>query len=239
MTVNEYFNKVYYINSFRRSDRKKRITKQLDALGIKAEKFEAVLFPSRHRDQDYENLEINECHDRLYNSGRSGKLGKGEIGCAISHREIWKLALKRNEQRILILEDDAVFCNNFNEYFRLFADKMKKIEYDMWYLGSSCHAGTKHDHTTGLFRKLAQIDGYQLWEAEHRWQTHAYIVDIRVLPYLIRSTKTLTNTIDGMLAKMQEKLKVYAIADDTVNLPTGLITQDNSTSHIMQRNRKI
>ena len=38
---------------------------------------------------------------------------KGEIGCALTHYNIWKKMVNEKLENVLILEDDAVFCNNF------------------------------------------------------------------------------------------------------------------------------
>lgn len=59
----------------------------------------------------------------------------GEIGCALSHYYVWKYIENNNIEKVLILEDDTVFLNNFEI-------ELKKIlevnqEYDIFFLNRS------------------------------------------------------------------------------------------------------
>lgn len=105
MKVNEYFDRVVVINLDRRTDRMEKLGAQLDELGIKHERFSAV---------DAQELGI-----------------KGYIAGTMSHVEVWK---KYDGQKILILEDDALFCENFNHKF---TEVMRTLpsNWDIFYLG--------------------------------------------------------------------------------------------------------
>lgn len=78
---------------------------QLDELGIEYERFSAI---------DSEELGI-----------------KGYVAGTMSHVAVWK---KYKGKRILVLEDDALFCDNFNEKFD---EVMKTLptNWDIFYLG--------------------------------------------------------------------------------------------------------
>lgn len=56
----------------------------------------------------------------------------GEIGCALSHYNIWKYIVDNNINKTLILEDDVIFKSNFNKML----DIVEKIEfnYDILFL---------------------------------------------------------------------------------------------------------
>ena len=56
----------------------------------------------------------------------------GEIGCALSHYNIWEFIYKNNIQSALILEDDIVFDDNFNNMFEYV--KRLDLDYDLLYL---------------------------------------------------------------------------------------------------------
>lgn len=105
MRVNDYFDKVVVINLDRRADRMERLGAQLDELGIKYERFSAV---------DGKELNI-----------------EGYIAGTMSHVAVWK---KYQGQKVLILEDDALFCDNFNEKF---AEVIQTLpdNWDIFYLG--------------------------------------------------------------------------------------------------------
>jgi GR25 family glycosyltransferase involved in LPS biosynthesis len=105
MKVNEYFDRVVVINLDRRTDRMDKLGSQLDELGIEYERFSAV---------DSKELGI-----------------EGYIAGTMSHVAVWK---KYKGQKILVLEDDALFCDDFNEKF---AEVMQALpqDWDIFYLG--------------------------------------------------------------------------------------------------------
>ena len=82
-----------------------KLDPQLDELGIEYERFSAV---------DANELDI-----------------KGYVAGTMSHVAVWK---KYRGQKILILEDDALFCEDFNEKF---AEVMQTLpqDWDIFYLG--------------------------------------------------------------------------------------------------------
>ena len=105
MGVNEYFDQVVVINLDRRTDRMERLAPQLDELGIQYERFSAV---------DAKELGISPI-----------------VAGTMSHVAVWK---KYKGKKILVLEDDALFVDNFNEKFD---EVMKTLpqDWDIFYLG--------------------------------------------------------------------------------------------------------
>lgn len=106
MRVNEFFDKVVVINLDRRTDRMEQLVPQLEKLGIQYERHSAV---------NGKELGINPI-----------------FAGTMSHVEV----LKNNpDSRILVLEDDAQFVDNFNEKFE---EVMKTLpnDYDIFYLGA-------------------------------------------------------------------------------------------------------
>lgn len=106
MRVNDFFDKVVVINLDRRTDRMEKLGPQLDELGIEYERFSAV---------DAQELDI-----------------KGYVAGTMSHVAVWKKYLGK---KVLVLEDDALFCENFNEKF---AEVIKTLpeDWDVLYLGA-------------------------------------------------------------------------------------------------------
>jgi GR25 family glycosyltransferase involved in LPS biosynthesis len=106
MRINDYFDKVVVINLDKRTDRLEKISKQLDELGITFERFSAI-------------------------DGKAEGIDPITAG-TMSHQKV----LEENvEKRILILEDDAQFVDDFNEKFN------EVIQYlpgdtDIFYLGA-------------------------------------------------------------------------------------------------------
>ena len=106
MKVNDFFDKVVVINLDRRTDRMEILAPQLEELGIEYERFSAI---------DAKELDIS-------------PIAAGTM----SHVAVWE---KYQDQRVLILEDDALFIDNFNE---LFDEAMQTIpaNWDIFYLGA-------------------------------------------------------------------------------------------------------
>ena len=106
MRVNEFFHKVVVINLDRRTDRMERIDAQLKELGIEYERFSAV---------DGKELSINPI-----------------FAGTMSHVEVLK---NNRDSRILVLEDDAQFVDNFNEKFEEVMQTLPN-DSDIFYLGA-------------------------------------------------------------------------------------------------------
>jgi glycosyl transferase family 25 len=83
---------VFYINLEHREDRKKLVEEELNALGWKYERFNAI------------------------------KMKPGSIGCSMSHLKILTMAKERDLDYVVIVEDDIQFTNKpiFTEIFNNF-----------------------------------------------------------------------------------------------------------------------
>lgn len=98
---------VYYINLKDREDRKKHVENELNKLGWKYNRFEAI------------------------------KTKNGRIGCSMSHLKLLILAKEKKLPYIVIVEDDIVFKNMemFNNLFDNFLDK--KIDFDVFLIAGN------------------------------------------------------------------------------------------------------
>lgn len=88
----------------RETERRQRIQKHLDTLGIDFSFTSAVdgrLLTASEKEQYYsEPLSIKT---------RGRQLASGEIGCYLSHSRIWEKVVNENISQVLIIESDAVF----------------------------------------------------------------------------------------------------------------------------------
>ena len=157
MKVNEFFDKVVVINLDRRIDRLEKITDQLKFLDIKFERFSAI---------DAKKLDIS-----------------GQAACATSHYKVIEMAITENLNNILILEDDGIFADDFQEKFDQYINELPE-DWDMFYLQGTCicsneeRGGLKkiyHCLCTGalgikntMFTKLLEIND-QLSHVDHRY----------------------------------------------------------------------
>lgn len=113
--MNNFFERVVYINLDRREDRRQHMESQLSREGITAERFSAI-------DSD----KITE----------KFKVKPKMAGCNLSHMEVLLQSTWTNSGHVLVLEDDAVFATGikqkFNEALPYLPD-----DWQMLYLGAS------------------------------------------------------------------------------------------------------
>lgn len=91
----------FYINLLSRPDRKDHVEEQLNAIGIKPERFNAI------------------------------RMDNGAIGCSMSHLRLLEIAKLNNWEHILIVEDDILFTdpNLFVSQFNKFLSS--NIDFDV------------------------------------------------------------------------------------------------------------
>jgi hypothetical protein len=90
MKLNDYFDNIYIINLEHRTDRWQHCEEQMVKHGFTAEKFKAI---------------------------GATEMIKGWQACTLSHIAVLEDARQRGFERVLVLEDDFVFCDDFNDKF--------------------------------------------------------------------------------------------------------------------------
>jgi len=171
--------KVYVINLDRRPDRLEKITKQLNDLGISFTRLRAI-------DQE----EIN---------------SSGIVACAMSHKAVLQDAVLQGHQKILVLEDDALFVNNFKQEFD---EAMSQIpnDWQMIHLGST---GTRGDMITPKIQKSL----YAL-------TSHAILIDRSIYQDLIDLNKE-DRHVDEVYGSLMETINAYTIHPSIVKQSGG------------------
>lgn len=104
MRLNDYFDNIYIINLDKRQDRWKHCEEQMAKHGFTAERFKAI---------------------------EATQMIKGWQACTLSHIAVLEDARQRGFERVLVLEDDFVFCDDFNG---IFTAKYSNA-YEVLYLG--------------------------------------------------------------------------------------------------------
>lgn len=125
--------KVYIINLERCKEKKNNMEKQVSKLNLNYKFFKAI-DGTNDEDLSKYNYKIPNWTDP--NSGKP--MTRGEIGCALSHYNVWldiNKSIKNGELsencKVLILEDDVIFLDNFIEDYEKYT---KGLKYDMLYL---------------------------------------------------------------------------------------------------------
>jgi GR25 family glycosyltransferase involved in LPS biosynthesis len=121
--INTYFDKIFYINLRKDTDRNQRMMQQFGQLGItNYERIEAIPAAGLPHVALYRNF-----------NKKDEKYITGQIGCRASHLHCIALARQRAYTRVLILEDDVLILQHPGELLRQNADILN--DWDMLYFG--------------------------------------------------------------------------------------------------------
>jgi GR25 family glycosyltransferase involved in LPS biosynthesis len=185
MRINEYFDKVILINLDRREDRLEKLSTQLNNLGITFERFSAI-------------------------DGKAEGIDPIVAG-RMSHTKVWEENLGK---KVLILEDDAEFVDNFNEKFAEVIQTLPS-DWDVFYLGALVAK------TTG---KLIQVNEHWYKQVVSTG-SHAYCLKPSKMGYFINKLKDYQWYIDI-------GLRLEAIDNNCYITQPNLVTQFASYSDL-------
>lgn len=184
--INTFVDKIFYINMDKDSDRNQNMLEQFRMNNItNFERISGVVI-----DDDIELLSRKYKIMGPFSKDKDkDKYLKGAIGCLLSHKKIIELAKERKYKKILILEDDIYFCENFIEKFNTnindFIDK--NIFWDILYLGLSEARHQKKN--TFVYPNIMKIRGGGVG-------THAYIIKSKIFDYILDNINYLKIEID-------------------------------------------
>ena len=124
--INEYFDRIFIINLKRRNDRKENMIKKLEIANI----------------TNYEFIEAIDGNEEPYYSLYRSRLSNGTFlenqnafGVLFSALKVLVWSKNKNYNKILILEDDAIFHKDFSNIFN---ERIKDIpEWKLLYFGTS------------------------------------------------------------------------------------------------------
>ena len=105
ITINTYFDKIFYINLAKDVNRNDNVLAQFNRFDItNFERIEATSYTKIPDKKLWRNF-----------NKKDDKYILGQLGCRASHLEIVKIAKERNYKKILILEDDIKILKDPNE----------------------------------------------------------------------------------------------------------------------------
>lgn len=142
--INTYFDQIYVINLRRRQNKLIEIIQKLKKLNITAEIIEAIdgyESPNIDEFKIYQSLPVGmeNGHPRELQLNRKLIYSPGVWGHLKSNRLILMDAMEKHYRKILILEDDALFINNFHDEFQKFTDLISHRKWKILLLGASQH----------------------------------------------------------------------------------------------------
>jgi GR25 family glycosyltransferase involved in LPS biosynthesis len=218
--VNRVFEKVYVINLDRSPERMKELDERLRKLNIRYERISAV---------DGKNLSSEEIA-QVATPSCAKACTFSSIGCAMSHKKAWKKVIDENIRTALILEDDAIFADNFEDRFKSSWTKVPK-DWEMVYIGCTAGCGDRANYTLADWiwvRFSSLLSSVQLKEPKNgnnliaipdfAGGTHCYAVNNQGARKLDKALRTisLTGHIDVLISQsksLQGNLKRYSFKD--------------------------
>ena len=100
------------------------------------------------------------------------ELTSGYFACARSHLTVLRRAMQRGHERVIVLEDDAVFRDDTAERMARIVPQLRGIEWDVFYFGLHLlEAGGRASEELGVVRRS--------------FHAHAYAVSKRALPAMV------------------------------------------------------
>ena len=183
--------KIYVINLEKSIDRWNYIKNQSNGL-LNLIKFKAV----NGRGLTHENIK----HDVDNNSYLYKNLDKnrGEIGCALSHLNIWKKFQKSKDKYLIVVEDDVIFEKNLYQKINKYLENAPK-NWDIIYLGGSSIVGYK---VNDYFIKPRLYGRGNLG-------TYAMLINKKGVNNLLKYCNPINQSIDHQIKKQFNNINVY------------------------------
>lgn len=181
-----------YVITMRNKERMENIEKQQEKIEQKIEIFDAVKGANLDINELIDKGEIPKQNSFDSNDNNKSKM-KGQVGCYLSHYNIYKKI--RQDNRLgytIVFEDDFVIKdeNLLNKIKKIIENTNKKeIDFDLLFLGN-----LKDNHGTQIVDNLYYVD-----KSNNLYGTHAYVVNNKNINKIIRKTENIDRPIDNKL----------------------------------------
>ncbi|CAJ0580927.1 unnamed protein product, partial [Mesorhabditis spiculigera] len=154
------FDQIYVINLEKRTEKRERVEKVLDNLGV-----EYQIFRAFEGDQLVNNKSIKINYMKNYKDPFHQRTMKaGEVGCFMSHLKIWEEVVANKLEKVIVFEDDIRVSNGGIQRIEELVDDLKKskMPWDLIYLGRKLNDPNQKEFWVPENRHLTTI-GYSYW----------------------------------------------------------------------------
>jgi hypothetical protein len=137
------------------------------------------------------------------NPGTNFRMGPKPVGIWLGHWALWSHLVHAYapDERVMILEDDALFQPDWKEKFEDALEHDVPADYDILYPGHCCCVSAANIHISGTVFKTT---GAQC--------NHCYVIRVGMLPLALRTLRKVWAPIDiQMTFELLAKIKAYAI----------------------------
>jgi glycosyl transferase family 25 len=190
--ISDYFDRIFIINLPRSIRRRALMMYQMGKMNIRNFQFVKAV--------DGGSLDLNKMkEDGLlqWDDWNLRDLTPGEVGCCLSHINVWKMALEQDFKRILICEDDIVWRPDAHEIADLFMSEVPD-DWDIVHFHSHIRVGSGISYD--IKRKMISA---------HVWRGHAegrssacYALTRRGMDFLLKIAFPIRYTSDGIINKL-------------------------------------
>tara|TARA_B100000963_G_scaffold359578_1_gene387285 strand:+ start:802 stop:1548 length:747 start_codon:yes stop_codon:yes gene_type:complete len=157
--------KIYIVNLKNDEKRRQNIIKEINKQNIK--NFEIIDAVDGNKLSESELKKLTFRNKNLNNPWNS-KMSPSQIGCALSHIKIYKKFINSDFKLAMILEDDAIFLQNFSEKLKKFILKNLIFQKQIILLSPLKEFNAK---------TLDTENGYEIVSVTNAFFTHAYIIN--------------------------------------------------------------
>ena len=139
-------------------------------------------------------------------------LSPGERGCFITHMRIYSDMIKNNIEYALIMEDDAIFCDNFKSRFETVMSELPK-DFHILHIGGRFESEYKMNlkNCSKISERIVQHKGEYTHEdsLDLDRTSLAYVISNKTARLLFESFHTWTNIVDGYDNWMMQTLLAH------------------------------
>jgi len=156
ITLNNFFDKIFYINLDKDIERNQNLLSQFKKFNItNFERISGVEFQEIPDKMYWRNFNLNALNEKYI---------LGSMGCRASHKKIMDISMERGYNKILIFEDDIFFTEDPNEILNKNLHQLDS--WDMLYFGGSIEEHFNGQivgaYAYGLNRKLIEETYFML-----------------------------------------------------------------------------
>jgi GR25 family glycosyltransferase involved in LPS biosynthesis len=170
---------------------------------------------------------------------------RGALGCLLSHIECLKDAKLNNYKQVLILEDDFIMINKFEDEFNNILNNVDN-NWDFIYLGKKqgydnmSYEINDKIHTNNEYINIKPINNYVYRPNYKTWATHAILIKDTIFDDIINFSNNILGPIDLMLMTLYPKYNFYAVKKDLfISEEEFSDVQDNNKIEIIKSDKNL
>ena len=194
---------ILVINLDKDTKRLNHIKNQCKKAKIKFTKFSAINGQGLNINKLKKSNLIHLTKYSFFNHNKQGRSSlKGSIGCALTHRQIWKKVAKSN-QNTLILEDDIILPKHFWDKLKNYTSQIPN-DWDIIFIGGVRIYGSN------ISKNIIKAETTQ----NNAWNNcglYSYIINQKYAKKLLNIINPINNYLDIQMNRYYNQLNVYYV----------------------------